>query len=776
MEVDGDALGASSAAAAATAAPSSSLWHSSVFPFLQTFWAEQSRPASLGALLTIAFISGWTMLRIASSTCRRSDGYQNLDEERAAALLRAQREAEAEVDEYEAALDVARAEAARAVTEAERARAKAQYDAVAAARREAARAAAAASLERAEKALAFVRREAGKRAAAYRAHMKQSLALPALLEEGVMPGSGHSSIKAKIPNFKCEAQPVRTGGVLTSPGRVRVPPSPCASVRGATPSSGQSPLGKAGGGGAASGGGGWGLGWGSNLFLLPSLYSQPASARPVQTPWQLSKLLAQRAFQWVTPRDTPTAPDTRPPARPLTHSYTSPPARRPISERGGSRSARGRLFGRSPRRGSPSPDGPRGRRSPSRSPSPGPFIPRVRKSAPTEAEKAAKRRRNYNILGDLSLDKGGVDSVPEQIRAALHARKVRVIDLFRQLDDGARAPAPATRRDMEGERAALRAARDAYATHTHAYTRTRLPWSSLVVPSREARCVHTTVRRRQCAVAGSLSFSAASRDCVPTRHPCVYTCASSRADLSGQISAVEFLKAMREFGLQAPADAIAAVFQSFDPDGSNSIEYAELHQLLIRSVQKHPRLAPLKTKAENKVEIRKSPVKKKNSNLLGDLHLAGERKGGVVDDTMPDRIREALHKGYVRVIDLFRQFDDECAPPRAHERPPILAPPLPSPSPRHRAEHSAHLHTPPHMTPPTCTSPPVPLSSPRSSAHAPASAGSARTHARTHTRCPRHPLCASTRTTPCPHVPRTNTPRAHTSPTYTPRGERSRVP
>jgi len=155
--------------------------------------------------------------------------------------------------------------------------------------------------------------------------------------------------------------------------------------------------------------------------------------------------------------------------------------------------------------------------------------------------------------------------VPEQIRAALHARKVRVIDLFRQLDD----------------------------------------------------------------------------------------------DLSGQISAVEFLKAMREFGLQAPADAIAAVFQSFDPDGSNSIEYAELHQLLIRSVQKHPRLAPLKTKAENKVEIRKSPVKKKNSNLLGDLHLAGERKGGVVDDTMPDRIREALHKGYVRVIDLFRQFDDD---------------------------------------------------------------------------------------------------------------------
>ena len=275
--------------------------------------------------------------------------------------------------------------------------------------------------------------------------------------------------------------------------------------------------------------------------------------------------------------------------------------------------------------------------------------------------------------------------------------------------------------------------------------------------------MHTTVRRRQCAVAGSLSFSAASRDCVPTRHPCVYTCASSRADLSGQISAVEFLKAMREFGLQAPADAIAAVFQSFDPDGSNSIEYAELHQLLIRSVQKHPRLAPLKTKAENKVEIRKSPVKKKNSNLLGDLHLAGERKGGVVDDTMPDRIREALHKGYVRVIDLFRQFDDECAPPRAHERPPILAPPLPSPSPRHRAEHSAHLHTPPHMTPPTCTSPPVPLI-PAQLRTCPSLCWK-RTHARTHAHAmPATPsVCLHPHNTvpprpthkhpPCPHIP-----------------------
>ena len=42
---------------------------------------------------------------------------------------------------------------------------------------------------------------------------------------------------------------------------------------------------------------------------------------------------------------------------------------------------------------------------------------------------------NYNLLGDVLLSDTGLDTVPEQIRAALHKKRLRVTDLFHQLDD-----------------------------------------------------------------------------------------------------------------------------------------------------------------------------------------------------------------------------------------------------------------------------------------------------------------------------------------------------
>lgn len=124
---------------------------------------------------------------------------------------------------------------------------------------------------------------------------------------------------------------------------------------------------------------------------------------------------------------------------------------------------------------------------------------------------------------------------------------------------------------------------------------------------------------------------------------------------------LEFTQAMREFGLQAPADAVATVFQSFDKDRDGNIAYNELHRLLIRSVQTHPRLVPVKTKSEMKFNVRKSPVKKSSSNLLGDLtKLDRERSSDAVDPAMPDKIRAALQKNFLRVIDLFRQIDDDA--------------------------------------------------------------------------------------------------------------------
>ena len=61
---------------------------------------------------------------------------------------------------------------------------------------------------------------------------------------------------------------------------------------------------------------------------------------------------------------------------------------------------------------------------------------------------------------------------------------------------------------------------------------------------------------------------------------------------------------MEELGLEAPEEAISAVFQSFDPDGDGQIEYGEMHDLLVRSVQEHPTLVPLETRATNRIRLR----------------------------------------------------------------------------------------------------------------------------------------------------------------------------
>lgn len=41
----------------------------------------------------------------------------------------------------------------------------------------------------------------------------------------------------------------------------------------------------------------------------------------------------------------------------------------------------------------------------------------------------------HPLSQDVNLDKGSIDTVPDQLRAALHKRRLRVIDIFRQFDD-----------------------------------------------------------------------------------------------------------------------------------------------------------------------------------------------------------------------------------------------------------------------------------------------------------------------------------------------------
>jgi Ca2+-binding EF-hand superfamily protein/pimeloyl-ACP methyl ester carboxylesterase len=127
-------------------------------------------------------------------------------------------------------------------------------------------------------------------------------------------------------------------------------------------------------------------------------------------------------------------------------------------------------------------------------------------------------------------------------------------------------------------------------------------------------------------------------------------------DASGCVTMREFMKAMRDMGLDAPDEVVASLFLSMDEDGSNTIEYEELHNLLVRSVQNHPDLEPLELHAMNAIGLRTATVNKDDANIL---------QGFVIDedslDSVPHQIRCALHKHKVRVIDLFRQIDDDAS-------------------------------------------------------------------------------------------------------------------
>ena len=123
-------------------------------------------------------------------------------------------------------------------------------------------------------------------------------------------------------------------------------------------------------------------------------------------------------------------------------------------------------------------------------------------------------------------------------------------------------------------------------------------------------------------------------------------------DNSGTIDVAEFTKAIAEMGFDAPVEVINALFKSFDVDGSKTIEYSELHQLLVKSYQAKPHLPPLQMKSKG---LRAKRVNKKDANLLQGLEL-----GGSTDpDYIASEIRKRMKLEMMRVMDIFRQFDDD---------------------------------------------------------------------------------------------------------------------
>ena len=97
-------------------------------------------------------------------------------------------------------------------------------------------------------------------------------------------------------------------------------------------------------------------------------------------------------------------------------------------------------------------------------------------------------------------------------------------------------------------------------------------------------------------------------------------------DNSGSVERAEFAKAMCQLGYEGSATDIDLVFDSMDPDGSGSLAYKELEQLLKRSVEINPALKPgaageIVLESKNKAALRKKKLDKNNSCILQGLDI-----------------------------------------------------------------------------------------------------------------------------------------------------------
>ena len=100
----------------------------------------------------------------------------------------------------------------------------------------------------------------------------------------------------------------------------------------------------------------------------------------------------------------------------------------------------------------------------------------------------------------------------------------------------------------------------------------------------------------------------------------------------------------------------------WDPDKTGFITFEELQRLLRRgtAVKLDEKLKPgaageIEVKVDQRVAVRKAKIDRKDSNMLQGLDI--DESLGL--EQVDEQIRDYLSKKAVRVIELFRQWDDD---------------------------------------------------------------------------------------------------------------------
>ena len=132
-------------------------------------------------------------------------------------------------------------------------------------------------------------------------------------------------------------------------------------------------------------------------------------------------------------------------------------------------------------------------------------------------------------------------------------------------------------------------------------------------------------------------------------------------DGDGVVTKKEFRRAVPMLGLDpVPSKAdIDALFDQWDPDGSGNIDFKELNKILRKSAEG---LDPsLQAGAAGKIEMdsKAKTALRKGPNLQRGSSLAKVDIDEASDKSVAEQLRTILSKNAVRVIDLFREWDED---------------------------------------------------------------------------------------------------------------------
>ena len=130
-------------------------------------------------------------------------------------------------------------------------------------------------------------------------------------------------------------------------------------------------------------------------------------------------------------------------------------------------------------------------------------------------------------------------------------------------------------------------------------------------------------------------------------------------DGDGKIGRKEFTRAIAALGFSAPPSELVAVFDSFDTDGSGTLEYSELNKALRKHHAIDTSLQPgaagaITMESSNKTKLRRAAGGRKGAALA-----TASKLDPMSQTPMVDQLREVLKASSVRVIDIFRDWDED---------------------------------------------------------------------------------------------------------------------